>query len=426
MSELKQFCYTASNRIMAGLAQELKIQANYHYKPTGYNASRVLSLRLVGINPHYLKQIKAMQKELSLWAGLTDEYQVRIGHDSHSIILEVPKPKSYWKRVTIEALEQRHFIRRGPIATIGLGLQDEPKRVNFSDVAMAHVLISGQTRSGKTNSQKLIGWNVAHNTTPDEAQMLIFDIAKRGYKWSDFSNVAHLAHPVITQVDEGDRVLSWLNLEIERRATERYKTPRLFVMIDELKALTDDSKLATDYLSRIASVGGEFGLHLVLATQYPQIKLLGSSELKRNVTTRLCGKVDDSQAASNALGIPDSGAETLGGYGDFLLKDFQGLSRLTVAHIEQKHIDLLTRSEVTKLLDLPNSDTVNTGPQSTRQPDELEPAQVALALFEPMPINKLQQALSIGGNKATRIRNFADAMRQWAIEHGHRCIGEAS
>ena len=69
---------------------------------------------------------------------------------------------------------------------------------------------------------------------------------------------------------------------------------------DELKALTDDSKLATDYLAKLASIGGEFGLHLVLSTQYPQIKMLGSAELKRNITTRLCGKVDDAHAAGTA------------------------------------------------------------------------------------------------------------------------------
>jgi DNA segregation ATPase FtsK/SpoIIIE-like protein len=323
--------------------------------------------------------------------------------------------------VTIEQLEARHYIKPGPVATIGLGLQDEPKRVNFTDAAMAHVFISGQTRSGKTNAEKLIAWNLAHNTTPTEARLFVFDVAKRGYKWADFDNVAHLAHPVIKTVSEADKVLSWLNLEIERRAGQRRKSPRLFILIDELKALGDDSKVATGYLSRIASTGGEFGLHLVLSTQYPQIKMLGSAELKRNVTTRLCGRVDDAQAAVNALGMPDSGAETLGGYGDFLLKDFNGLSRLTVAHVQAKHISQLPRAEI-RPIPLPDDDTVNDGAQPTRQPDELEPEQIALALFKPMGINRLAGELSIGSTKATRVKQFADRIRQWAIEHGYNCI----
>jgi DNA segregation ATPase FtsK/SpoIIIE-like protein len=421
MSDLKTFCDVTSNRIAMGLAQELDVYPGRHYRGEGYSASRVLSLRLVGINPAYLPKVKKLQGQLSYWAGLSDEYRVRIGHDAHAVIIEVPKPKTFWKQVTIEQLEAGHLIRRGAIATLGLGLQDEPKRVNFTQAAMAHLFITGATRSGKTNTEKLIGWNLARNTSPADAQFLIFDVAKKGYKWSDFDNLAHLAHPVIKDITEADRVLSWLTLEIDRRATQRRITPRLFVFIDELKALNDDSQVASDYLSRVASVGGEFGLHLILSTQYPQIKMLGSAELKRNVTTRLCGKVDDATAAANALGIPDSGAETLGGYGDFLLKDFDGLSRLTVAHIQAKHIDQLERAEIMPL-DLPDSDTANSGPKPSRQPDELEPEHVALALFEPMGINKLAGRLSIGSTKARRVKEFADAIRQWAFDNGHNCL----
>lgn len=421
MNELRTFCYTASQRVMAGLAQELKIAPGAHYRPAGYNAARVLSLRLVGINPHYLPKIRTMHHELTMWAGLSDRTPVRIGQDGQAVIIEIPKPGRFWKQVTIEDLEQRHFIRRGLIATLGLGLQDEPKRVNFQEPAMAHAFITGQTRSGKTNAQRLIAWNLAHNTGPDDARLLIFDVAKRGYRWADFANVAHLAHPVIVDLAEADRVLSWLTLEIDRRADERRITPRLFILIDELKALADDSKVAADYLARIASTGGEFGLHLVLSTQYPQIKLLGSAELKRNVTTRLCGRVDDAQAAANALGIPDTGAEALQGYGDFLLRDMAGLSRLTVAHLQEKHVAGLSRAE-TGRLELPDSDVVNDGPRPRNEPIAPEPEEVALALFEPMGINKLARQLSTGNNRATRIKEFADRIRQWAKEHGCSCL----
>lgn len=422
MSDLKTFCYQSSNRVLAGLAQELRIMPKVHYQPTGFNASRVLSLRLVGINPAYLPKIKGMQSQLTFWAGLRDEYQVRVGHDGHAVIVEIPKPKTFWKQVTIDDLESRRFIKRGPVATIGLGLQDNPKRINFQEASMAHVLISGQTRSGKTNSQRLIAWNIAHNTAPNDSRLIIFDVVKKGYKWADFGSVAHLAHPIVTEVNEANRVLCWFTQEIERRATGHYTTPKIFALIDELKALTDDSNVAANYLSRIASVGGEFGLHLILATQYPQIKMLaGSAELKRNVTTRLCGKVDDSQAAVNALGIADSGAESLQGYGDFLLKDFSGLSRLTVAHLQPKHVESLPHAEI-QPLELPDDDMVNDGPKSSREPDDLEPEQIALALFQPMGINKLQKELGVGGNKATRIKNFADKIRQWAINNGYNAI----
>jgi len=404
---------------MRGLAQELNIFPNKHYRASGNNSARVNTLKLSGINPRYLSQITGMVDELTMFAGLDDKHKIRIGWQGPNILIEIPKPPPLWKQVTIERMEMGRMIRRGPIATIGLGLQDEPKRIDFKEASMAHVMISGQTRSGKTNGQRLIAWNLARNTTPDEAKLIIFDVAKKGFNWSDFGNVANIAHPIITEIDEADKVLAWLSQEIDRRGQERRVTPRLFILVDELKALADDSKVASDYLARIASVGGEFGLHLILSTQYPQIGMLGSAELKRNVTTRLCGKVDDSQSASNALGIAGTGAESLQGYGDFLLKDFDGLSRLTMAKIEESHVEKLEHVETVPTLDLPEDDMVNNGPlPAIKQADPLEPEQVAIALFKPMGITKLTKQLGIGSGKAKRVKLFADGIRNWAKHNG--------
>jgi len=427
---VKAFCYQSSHRIMTGLYQELGLQPNHNYQPSGHNAARVMSLKLAGINPHYLSAIIGLRDQLTMWAGLDDKSKIRVGWAGTNILLEIPKPPQYWRQVTIEILEERRMIRRGPVVTLGLGLQDDPKRINFREAAIAHVLISGQTRSGKTNTQKLIGWNLVRNTDPAEARLIIFDVAKRGYKWRDFSSassaVVHLAHPVITDLEEADQVLAWLSMEIERRAEGGYTTPRLFCLIDELKALTDDSKVAAKYLARIASVGGEFGLHLVLATQYPQVKLLGgSSELKRNITTRLCGKVDDATAAANALGLAGTGAESLQGYGDFLLKDFGGLSRLTVAKIEERHIEKLPRAEANRL-DLPTSDITHNGPLSRanhNQPDCLKPEEIAPVLFQwgaqPTGINKIQTlAGGVGSKKARRIQRFVKEIIRLAQNNG--------
>jgi hypothetical protein len=120
--------------------------------------------------------------------------------------------------------------------------------------------------------------------------------------------------------------------------------------------------------------------------------------------------------------MSDSGAESLQGYGDFLLKDFGGLSRLTVAKIESRHLTDLPRVE-TKRLTLPTLETANLGPSSgVRQPDPLEPEQVALALFDPMGNTRLGKQLGIGSGKAARINDFARQIRQWALSNGYNCL----
>ena len=431
---VKQFCAQSSIRVMQGIHQEIGIAPSLgDYIPTGYASARVMTLKLVGVNPHYLTQIRGMQDQLTMWAGLDNKSRVRIGWQGTNILIEIPKPPQYWKQITIETMQDRRMIKRGAVATIGLGLQDEPKRINFNEAAMAHVFITGQTRSGKTNAQRLIGWNLCRNTTPDDTKLIIFDVAKRGYKWRDFGNVVNLAHPVVTDVAEAEAVLTWLVSEIDRRSVQGYITPRLFVLIDELKALTDDSDICRDKIARIASVGGEFGLHLILATQYPQVKMLGSAELKRNITTRLCGKVDDANAAANALGIADSGANLLQGYGDFLLKDFDSLSRLTVAKIEPSHVDGLERSETKRLpIQSVTTDAINRPvPKSlshpSQQPQPFTPEEVAIALYNwgdgPIGVQKLRRLIG-GGNlkRVERLRRHAGTIIHHMQQMGDECI----
>lgn len=405
---------------MRGLHQELGIVRGLHYQPAGHNTSRVMALRLRGCNPHYLDKIRGLREQLTMWAGLNDKDSVRIGHDAHAIIIEIPKPNTLWNEVTIESLQ--NFVRPGPIATFGLGLQDEPKRIDFTNEEMAHVFITGQTRSGKTNTQRLIAWDLIRNTPIEEIKLIIFDVAKLGYKWKDFGNVTGLLHPVIVEINTANKVLAWLSEEINRRAESECITPRIFVIVDELKALLDDSRVAKEYLPRIASVGGEFGLHLILSTQYSQISMLQSSELKRNVSTRLCGTVDDANAAANSLGIKNTGAEFLGGKGDFLFKNTDGLSRLTVAKLLPEHVEALPKSLLEQTIDLPDGDVTNGGPKAKRQPDALEASEVGFALFQPMGITKLAGTLKVGSSKASRIKAFAEALRKWAIEHGYQTI----
>lgn len=433
--QLKQFCYRASYRVMQGLQQEIGLRPGTHYQARGKNSARVLTLLLQGLNPHYLNQVMAMQDQLGMWAGLDrNKQRIRVSYQGTTVLVEIPKPMSFWAQITLERLEQQRAFRRGPVITLGEDLYSRPCRVDFKEAAIAHMFITGQTRSGKTNAQQLVVWNLVHNTNPGEAGLLIFDVAKGGHRWREFDQVTHLMHPVVTEVREAEQAITWLAGQINARknAPAGTRFQKIFIVIDELKALIDDSDLAAPGLARLASVGGEFGLHLIAATQYPQIKMLGSAELKRNITTRLCGKVDDGAAAVNALGISESGAERLQGYGDFLLKDFDGLSRLTVAHVQPHHITALPRSEARRL-PLDDEPLPDQAPEPTshpsHQPDPLDPRMVAVELLEgPYGIQKLRRVLreydygSPGIKKLRRVKEFAADIRAWAAEHDKWCL----
>jgi hypothetical protein len=334
-------------------------------------------LTLKKIEPIHLKKILSNSREIGMYAGLSDKRLMRVGWQGSSISLEIPKPGRYWRPVTLDYLKDNRLIKSGHTSTLGVGLQDEPRRISFDNPATAHVMIAGQTRSGKTNAQRLLAWNLAHNMSPTEANLVIFDVAKRGRNWKDFSNVSHVLGGIVTDIQTAEKTLAWCTLEIDRRGMSGRTSPKIYIIIDELRALIEDSEAAMAHLARIAAVGGEFGLHLVVATQYPQVSLLGGSgrgaELKRNITTRLCGRVDDATAAQNSVGVPNSGAESLLGYGDFLLRDVEeGVNRLSTAKLEPCHVESLPQG-ATASIELPESDVVYREPGAVTPPNIVMP-----------------------------------------------------
>jgi len=338
---VKEHAYRVTLRVMAGLQEHVGISPNVHYLPKGRNSPRVICLALAGIHPSYLDKIRASREKLSMWAQLSDQDKLRVSFQGTNISIEIPKPKRFWTQVTVESLTHQHAIRRGLVATLGSGLQGEPLRIDFRQGDVAHVLLAGQTRSGKTNAQRLIAWMIAANNSPDEAKMVVVDVAKRGMRWADFNEIPHMAHPVITDLALAENLLTWLLKEADERARRRVSSPRLFVFIDELAALLEDSNVAGPALTRLAATSGEVGIHLILATQHPHVKLLGSSDLKYNLNVRLVGRVGDASMSSNAVGLPAAGAESLLGYGDMLIRDGGGVRRLTMAKLEDRHVAML-------------------------------------------------------------------------------------
>jgi hypothetical protein len=168
-----------------------------------------------------------------------------------------------------------------------------------------------------------------------------------------------------------------------------------------------------------------------MATQYPQINVLGSVTAKRNVTTRICGKVDDATAAVNVLGIPGSGADRLMGRGDMLMQRAgePDLYRFVAAFIGQNTLDRMPHGPIEPIIrELPDMDQINnadgTKPVGSdyQGPDPIEPQQLLVALYNEgalaerglMGITKLANLLGIGSKKAGRIQDYARQMLAWA------------
>lgn len=404
--------------LMRGMQSSMGVEPGRHYWPTLHNASRSYVLRLRRANPSMLPQLRSKATQLTLWAGLDDSHLLRIGFSGYAINLEIPKVEPLtWKEVTVEQLGYRRAYRPGRVV-LGIGQQDEVVSVDVREDTSGHWLIAGATRSGKTTLQRTIAHSVARTFSPKEAVLLLVDTAKRQYRWGDFGGLVHLGHPLVVEPDEAERLLMWAVAEIGRRADRGRRIPYVFIFIDELRTLAEQSRSAMALLSQIARLGAEFGVFLVLATQYPQIQDLGGeASLKRNLVYRLCGRVDDASASTNILG-GNHGAERLVGSGDFLMSAGE-VTRLTATNLQAHDVDALPTTGEPRTLDLPGATDLLNADAVGGQAHPLEPEVVARQIWDRVGIKRLMAEYSMGRPKALRHRDFADRIVQWAQEHGH-------
>ena len=374
---------------------------------------QVFTFRLRLADPADLRKSLSLDEQLALTMSVQS---VRVARHLGVVEVEVALPTSFHRTLPVGALQRkgRAWIALGQTAT------GTPVHVNLAGNRTCHVLVSGQTGSGKTVTEQLIAWTLATDNDPRNVNLLLVD-GKGGAAWWGFEREAHLAHPVIGDPNEAVGALTWCVTELDRRKRDQRHLPRLFVIIDEVRELLDvGGEPVAEAIRRIAALGRELGVHIVVATQHALTDAVGGSIAKANLPLRLTGRVADANAAYVATGVKGNGAETLQGNGDFLLTVAGQVHRLQIAMVGNRELGRLPRVETTPRLDF-DYDPVRVL-DVTPKADPVEPEHVAVALATDHGINKLQDDLGIGGTKATRVRWFAQAVRAKLDELGYSIV----
>ncbi|MEI8067415.1 MAG: DNA translocase FtsK [Candidatus Shapirobacteria bacterium] len=212
---------------------------------------------------------------------------------------------------------------------LGLDVAGNPK---VADIAkMPHVLIAGQTGSGK--SVCINSWiaNILFRASPDEVRMIMVD--PKRVELTPFNGIPHLLTPVIVDPEKVISALKWSVQEMERR----YKTftevgvkniedynnhagfqtlPYILIFIDELaEIMLFSPNEVEENVCRIAQMARATGIHLILATQRPSVNVI-TGLIKANIPTRLSFAVASVTDSRVILDTP--GAEKLLGRGDML------------------------------------------------------------------------------------------------------------
>ena len=416
----KKFCHAVSGAVADYLWQEIKLHPQQgHYRIiTATSGPRVLTLGML-INPRHAPKVIGLAEQLSMAAGLDRETSIRVTRGNRGTLsLEIPKPSFMWYNIGVKALPRCRNLK----APVGIDVEHRPARVDFDNPLTPHLLAAGTTGSGKTNTARLFVYDLASGNSPEDVKLILMDTRKRGTAWRSFSALPHLAHPVITKDEEALQALSWAVAELDRRALDRRTTPRVFIAVDEAQALLEFDHFIKP-IGDLAAVGREFGIHLLLATQNPTAKMLGDTSIKRNMTTRLVGKVDSAQAAQVAAGVKETGAELLTGPGDQLLVSPGGVKRITTALVTEADLVKLPQTDSVPYLDLDEYDDIDhVRDQAQPRVAPLLPHQVAQALVFDGGINKLAGVLRVGNGRATRIKKFADELREVLDNLGYTVI----
>lgn len=208
-----------------------------------------------------------------------------------------------------------------PLGLGGAGAEPHPVKVDLLTDG-PHALVAGTTGAGKSELLQtwILGMALRH---PPTALALVLVDYKGGASFGPCADLPHVAGQV-TDLDvvEATRALDGLRAELLRRErllaargvpdVEALRRrggevpPRLVVVVDEFRTLSEELPDFVPGLVRLAAQGRSLGIHLVLATQRPAGAV--SAQMRANLALRICLRVADAADSSDVVEIPDAAA----------------------------------------------------------------------------------------------------------------------
>jgi DNA segregation ATPase FtsK/SpoIIIE-like protein len=316
--------------------------------------------KVVEVNPGPVVTIFEIEPgkgvKIAAFEGLEKDIGIKIGGKSvridtipnkTTIGIEVPNEKRemvHFKEILQSEAFQNCKMKLPVI--IGKGTTGEPL---VEDIAkMPHILIAGQTGSGKSVGINSFIASLLFSKTPDELRFIMVDPKK--VEMAGYEGIPHLAIPVVTEAEKAVKALEAATKEMDSRYNllkkagsknidsfnEKFENGELkqlvrngvlengedkkmcyiVVIIDELADLMMTAgKEVEKYIQRIAQLARAVGIHLIVATQRPDVKVI-TGNIKANLPSRIAFRVMSKIDSRTILDY--KGADQLLGNGDML------------------------------------------------------------------------------------------------------------
>lgn len=280
-----------------------------------------------------VSSVTSLQKDIMLaMAAKSIRIEAPIPGES-AIGIEIPNKvqEIVYLRPLVETAE---FKASTPL-TVALG-RDIPGRPIYCDIAkMPHMMIAGSTGSGKSVCINSMLTSILVHASPFDVRMILID--PKMVELPVYNGIPHLIMPVITDSKKAAGALNWAVIEMQRRYKlfedthvkdiksfnakfeddpDSEHLPLILIVIDELAELMlVAAKEVEVYISRLAALARAAGIHLLIATQRPDVHVITGS-IKANIGSRIAFAVASGFDSRTILN--QDGAEELLGHGDML------------------------------------------------------------------------------------------------------------
>ncbi|NLO74679.1 MAG: DNA translocase FtsK [candidate division WS1 bacterium] len=300
-------------------------------------------------------------------------------------------------------------------------------------VTMPHLLIAGATGAGKSVCLHSVILSMIMRHTPEEVRFIIID--PKRVEMAVYDGIPHLISPVVHSVKHAADVMRKAIKEMEKRydrfalkgvtnlsefnelarlskespLEEFEPLPRVVIVVDELADLMMQARAEFEYsICRLAQLARATGIHLVVATQRPSVKII-TGNIKANIPSRISFAVASIHDSRTIL--DGQGAERLIGRGDMLY------SPLDAPKPKRIQGSFVPREDIVKIADFlreqgePEFQIIPETPEDEEDfsedletSDEMYQAAVQYVIQEQMAsVSMLQRRFKVGYARAGRL-----------------------
>lgn len=315
------------------MIQETLLQFGINVEMAGEKVGpTVVQYRLDPSDGVRLSKIENLKKDLTL-ALKAKSIRIQAPIPGVGLVgIEVPNDRRDMVGIR-EVVEHSNFQHHKSKLAYALGKDINGDFVVGDLAKMPHLLIAGQTGSGKSVGMNGIILSLLYKNSPSDLRMIMID--PKRVELGVYDGIPHLLTPVISESEKALNALKWAVAEMIRRydnfknarvrnvaeynekVEKKKREPIIVVIIDELAdfMMSGNKKEIEAAICRIAQMGRAAGMHLVVATQRPSVDVI-TGLIKANIPSRIAFTV--ASLVDSRTVLDRQGAEDLLGMGDML------------------------------------------------------------------------------------------------------------